>query len=74
MNMSQSPRHALQQEPRTTWPWWLRRGILENVATALIAAGVLTLLQPFSLTLYGYSFITTLIGAAMFTFVTKLPE
>ena len=34
------------------WPRWLRRGPLETVATAVIAAGVLMLLQPFSLTLY----------------------
>ena len=38
------------------------------------AAGVLMLLQPFSLTLYGYSFVTTLVGMAMFTIVTKFPE
>ena len=59
---------------RRAWPRWLRRGILENAATVLIAAGVLMLLQPFSLTLYGYSFVTTLIGVVMFTFVTKFPE
>jgi hypothetical protein len=52
----------------------LRRGILGNVATAVIAAGVLMLLQPFSLTLYGYSFVTTLVGVAMFAIVTKFPE
>jgi hypothetical protein len=52
----------------------LRRGILENIATALITAGVLMLLQPLSLTLYGYSFITTLVGVAMFAIVTKFPE
>jgi len=74
MSLSQSPRHASQQEPRTIWPRWLRRGILENVATALIATGVLMLLQPFSLTLYGYSFVTTLVGVAIFTFVSKFPE
>ncbi|MDR6870983.1 VIT1/CCC1 family predicted Fe2+/Mn2+ transporter [Bosea sp. BE125] len=47
---------------------------METLATVLIAAGVLMLLQPFSLTLYGYSFVTTLIGVVMFTFVTKFPE
>ena len=74
MSVSQSQHHASPQQPRTIWPRWLRRGILENLATTLIAAGVLMLLQPFSLTLYGYSFVTTLIGVAMFTIVTKFPE
>jgi hypothetical protein len=44
------------------------------VATALIAAGVLMLLQPFSLALYGYSFVTTLAGTAMFVVVSKFPD
>ena len=74
MSELRSPHDASQQRPRPTWPWWLRRGILENVAIALITAGVLMLLQSFSLTLYGYSFVTTLVGVAMFSIVTKFPE
>ncbi len=74
MSVPETQRQALNQRPRTIWPWWLRRGILENVATTLVAAGVLMLLQPFSLTLYGYSFVATLVGVAMFTIVTKFPE
>lgn len=60
--------------PASRWPKVLRRGPMETLATVLIAAGVLMLLQPFSLTLYGYSFVTTLIGVVMFTFVSKFPE
>ena len=56
------------------WPRWLRRGPMERVATAAIAAGVLMLLQPFSMALYTYSFLTTLVGTALFTFVSKFPE
>ena len=52
----------------------LRRGPWENLATVVIAIGVLMLLQPLSLTLYTYSFITTLIGTLMFIVVTKFPE
>lgn len=74
MSELRSPHDASQQRPRSAWPWWLRRGILENVAIALITAGVLMLLQSFSLTLYGYSFVTTLVGVAMFSIVTKFPE
>ena len=56
------------------WPRWLRRGLAEMVATAVIAIGVLMLLQPFSLTLYTWSFVTTLVGTALFMVVSKFPE
>jgi len=52
----------------------LRRAPLEHVATALIAAGVLMLLQPFAMTLYTWSFVTTLAGTVMFMVVSKLPR
>lgn len=65
---------AAGTSPASGWPKALRRGPMETLATVLIAAGVLMLLQPFSLTLYGYSFVTTLVGVVMFTFVTKFPE
>ncbi len=52
----------------------LRRGPWEALATAIIAAGVAMLLQPVSLTLYTYSFVTTLAGTAMFVIVSKFPE
>jgi hypothetical protein len=56
------------------WPRWLRRGPMESVATVVIAAGVLMLLQPFSMALYTRSFVTTLVGTALFTIVSKFPE
>lgn len=56
------------------WPKLLRRGPMENVATALIAAGVLMMLQPFAMALFTWSFITTLAGVVMFTIVSKFPE
>ena len=52
----------------------LRRGPLEAVATAIIAAGVVMLMQPFFLTLYSWSFATTLVGTVMFTIVSKVRE
>jgi len=51
-----------------------RRGPWETAAIALIAAGVLMLLQPFALVLYTYSFVTTLAGVLLFTVVSKFPE
>ena len=57
-----------------SWPKWLRRSPLELLASMVIGAGVLMLLQPLSLTLYSYSFITTLMGVVMFTIVSKFPD
>jgi hypothetical protein len=52
----------------------LRRAPLEAIATAIIAAGVIMLMQPFFLTLYSWSFVTTLFGTVMFTIVSKVRE
>ena len=52
----------------------LRRGPLEAVATMIIAAGVIMLMQPFFLTLYSWSFATTLFGTVMFIIVSKVRE
>ena len=52
----------------------LRRSPWETLATVVIAAGVLMLLQPVSMTLYTYSFVTTLAGTLMFIIVSKFPE
>jgi hypothetical protein len=51
-----------------------RRGPWENLATIVIALGVLMLLQPLSLALYSYSFATMLAGTLMFVIVSKFPE
>ncbi|MCA3251487.1 MAG: hypothetical protein ACK5UM_00485 [Pseudomonadota bacterium] len=53
---------------------WFRRGPWEAVASVVIGAGVLMLLQPFSITLYTYSFVTTLAGVVLFTVVSKFPD
>jgi len=47
---------------------------MESLATVVIAAGVLMLLQPFSMALFTFSFVTTLAGTALFTIVSKFPE
>ena len=61
------PRHSLASRI-------LRRGPLEAVATTIIAAGVVMLMQPFFLTLYSFSFAVTLFGTLMFTIVSKVRE
>lgn len=52
----------------------LRRGPWENLATLLIALGVVMLMQPFFMWAYSYSFITTLLGTALFVICSKFPE
>jgi hypothetical protein len=59
---------------RPLWRRIFRRGPWESVATVLISAGILMLLQPISLDLFTYSFVTILTGTVMFTFVTKFPD
>ena len=51
-----------------------RRGPWENVATVLIGAGIIMLMQPLWLDLYSNSFATILTGTVMFIIVTKFPE
>jgi hypothetical protein len=53
---------------------FIRRQPWENIATAIIAAGVVMLLQPLSLTLYSYSLVTMLTGIILFMIVSKFPE
>jgi hypothetical protein len=52
----------------------LRRSPLEAIATTIIAIGVVMLMQPFFLTLYSWSFATTLVGTVMFMIVSKVRE
>jgi hypothetical protein len=65
---------ATTKKRSSNWPVWLRRGVMENVATAIIGIGFLMLFQPFALTLYTWSFVTMLFGTAMFIIVSKFPE
>ena len=56
------------------WPRWLRRGPMEMVACAVIAAGLFMMLQPLAMALFTWSFLTTLAGTALFMIVSKFPE
>jgi hypothetical protein len=59
---------------RSTWRRIFRRGPWEGLATTLIAAGIVMLVQPLSLILYTYSFVTILTGTVMFMIVSKFPD
>ncbi|UJW74199.1 hypothetical protein [Rhizobium sp. SL42] len=51
-----------------------RRNEWELLASALIALGVVMMMQPFALVLYSWSFLVTLIGTVMFIIVSHFPE
>ena len=55
-------------------PFFLRRGPMENVATALIGLGFMMLFQPFLLIFYTWSLATLLTGTVLFIIVSKFPE
>jgi hypothetical protein len=47
---------------------------MELAACCVIALGFLMMLQPFAMTLYTWSFVTTLAGTLMFIIVSKFPQ
>jgi hypothetical protein len=53
---------------------WFRRGPWEAAAMTVIAAGIVMLVQPWSIDLYGYSFVTILAGTLGFVVVSHFPE
>lgn len=52
----------------------LRRGPWEMLATALIALGVVMLMQPLLLWAYTWSFLVTLTGTVMFIVTSHFPD
>jgi hypothetical protein len=53
---------------------WFRRGAWETVAMSLIAGGIVMLVQPLSIDLYSYSFVTILAGTLGYVVVSHFPE
>jgi hypothetical protein len=53
---------------------WFRRGPWETVAMTIIGAGIIMLVQPWSVDLYSYSFVTILAGTLGFVVVSHFPE
>ena len=63
--------HAIKDRPVVRW---FRRGPWERAAMTAIAAGIVMLVQPWSIDLYGYSFVTILGGTLGFVIVSHFPE
>jgi len=53
---------------------WFRRGPWETVAMILIGGGIVMLVQPWSIDLYSYSFVTILAGTVGYVVVSHFPE
>ncbi len=51
-----------------------RRGPWENGSTVLIGAGIVMLMQPFSLAVYSWSFTVILTGTLAFVITSHFPE
>jgi hypothetical protein len=51
-----------------------RRGPWEAGAMILIGGGIIMLVQPWSIDLYSYSFVTILAGSLGFSVVSHFPE
>jgi hypothetical protein len=62
------------ERPASRFPLWLRRGPCEAVTMGLIGLGVVMLMQPVSLSLYSYSFVTILAGTLGFVIVSHFPD
>ncbi|HSA81942.1 MAG TPA: hypothetical protein VLE23_14090 [Geminicoccaceae bacterium] len=65
---------SAQAERSTSLRRFFRRGPWENAAMLLIGAGVVMLMQPVSLWLYGHSFAVILMGTIGFVIVSHFPE
>jgi hypothetical protein len=59
---------------RQGWPRWFRRGPWENGATVVIGLGIVMLMQPFSVDLFSYSFVTIVAGTVAFVVVSHFPK
>ncbi len=53
---------------------WFRRGPWERAGMTAIATGIVMLVQPWSIDLYGYSFVAILGGTLGFVIVSHFPE
>jgi hypothetical protein len=77
--LPEPPHSAMSERPLVQYrihpaARYFRRGPWENAAVVLIALGIVMLMQPHSMALYTWSFLTILVGTAMFVIVSHFPE
>ncbi len=61
-------------KPTPARPWWRRGPPWERIGTGLLGAGLVMLMQPWSLTLFSYAFPVVLAGVVLFSIAVKLPQ
>ena len=61
-------------QPKTSRPWWQRGSLWERASASLLGTGLVMLMQPWSLTLFSYSFTVVLVGVVLFSIAVKLPQ
>jgi CO dehydrogenase/acetyl-CoA synthase delta subunit len=61
-------------QKKSSRPWWQRGPLWERISASLLGAGLVMLMQPWSLTLFSYSFTVVLTGVALFSIAGKLPQ
>jgi hypothetical protein len=66
--------NSVRREPLLSRFLRFRRGPWEGLATVLIGAGVVMLMQPFFMPLYSYSFAVILAGTVLFIVVSHFPD
>lgn len=64
----------MQQKNKSLLRRIFKRGIWENISTALILIGVFMLMQPFAMWMYTYSFIVILVGTIGFIITSHFPD
>jgi len=64
----------MKQENKSLLRRIFKRGIWENISTALILIGVFMLMQPFAMWMYTYSFIVILVGTIGFLITSHFPD
>ena len=64
----------MKQENKSLLRRIFKRGIWENISTALILIGVFMLKQPFAMWMYTYSFIVILVGTIGFVITSHFPD
>jgi len=61
-------------QPQPSRPWWHRGPLCERIGTGLLGAGLVMLMQPWSMVLFSYAFTVVLVGVVLFSVAVKLPQ
>jgi CO dehydrogenase/acetyl-CoA synthase delta subunit len=59
---------------KTRTPRWIRRELWEPLFAVLIGVGLVMLMQPWSIQVYGHSFSVLLLGVLGYSVAGKLPK